>query len=69
MEEKISALILTKNEEIHIERCIKSIIDLVSDIYVIDSGSTDKTFEICKKYNVLFFLILFIIILLNLIMD
>ena len=51
----ISALILTKNEEIHIERCIKSINNLVSDIYVIDSGSTDKTRYICEKYNAKFF--------------
>ena len=33
MRHGISALILTKNEEIHIERCIKSIRNLVSDIY------------------------------------
>ena len=51
----ISALILTKNEELHIERCIKSINNLVSEIYVIDSGSTDKTRFICEKYNVKFF--------------
>ena len=50
----ISALILTKNEELHIERCIKSISNLVSEIYVIDSGSTDKTRFICEKYNVKF---------------
>ena len=55
MRHGISALILTKNEEIHIERCIKSIRNLVSDIYVIDSGSTDKTRYICEKYNAKFF--------------
>ena len=48
---KIAALILTKNEEIHIERCLKSISSLVNKIYVIDSGSTDKTKDICQKYG------------------
>ena len=38
MDSDITALILTKNEELHIERCINSIKDLVSNIYVIDSG-------------------------------
>lgn len=47
---KISATIITKNEEKNIERCLKSI-SWVDEIIVIDSGSTDKTLEICKKYN------------------
>ena len=50
----IAALILTKNEEIHIERCILSIKKLVSKIYVIDSYSTDNTKNICLKYDVQF---------------
>jgi glycosyltransferase involved in cell wall biosynthesis len=44
----ISAIILTKDEEIHIERCIKSVCQICSDIYVVDSFSTDKTCEIAK---------------------
>ena len=51
---EIDALILTKNEDIHIERCLKSIQNLVSNIYVIDSGSTDNTRIICEKYKVKF---------------
>ena len=50
----IAALILTKNEAIHIERCILSIKELVSKIYVIDSYSTDNTKNICLKYDVEF---------------
>ena len=50
----ISALILTKNEELHIERCINSIQGLVSNIYIIDSGSTDNTRRICENYQVKF---------------
>lgn len=42
----ISAIILTKNEEIHIERCLKSVSQICKDIYVVDSFSTDKTCKI-----------------------
>ena len=48
---KITAIILTFNEEIHIERCIKSINKNVDEIIIIDSFSTDKTIEICRKYK------------------
>lgn len=47
---KISAVIITKNEESNIERCLKSL-NWVDEIIVVDSGSTDSTIEICKKYN------------------
>ena len=55
MNNNIAALILTKNEEIHIDRCIQSIKNLVSEIYVIDSGSNDKTKEICERHSINFF--------------
>ena len=48
--EKISAVIITKNEEHNIERCLKSV-NWVDEIVVVDSGSTDRTLEICNKYN------------------
>jgi len=47
----ISAIILTYNEELNLEKCLKSIADLVSEIIVVDSGSTDKTLEIAKNYG------------------
>lgn len=47
----LTAIILTYNEEIHIERCIKSIRKFVKDIIIVDSFSNDKTLEICKKYK------------------
>ena len=46
---KISAAIITYNEEKNIERCIMSIIDIVDEIIIIDSGSTDKTIAIADK--------------------
>jgi glycosyltransferase involved in cell wall biosynthesis len=45
----ITAIILTFNEELHIERCIKSIKPLVKDIFVVDSYSDDDTIEKAKK--------------------
>ncbi len=50
----ISAAIITFNEEKNIERCLKSIINIVDEIIVVDSFSTDRTEEICKRYNTLF---------------
>jgi glycosyltransferase involved in cell wall biosynthesis len=40
---KISAIIITKNEEKHISACIHSLRNLVDEIIVIDAFSTDKT--------------------------
>ena len=45
----ITAIILTYNEEKHIERCILSIKEIVKKIIVIDSFSTDNTVNIAKK--------------------
>ena len=48
----ITAIILTKNEEINIEDCINSIKDVVKRIVVVDSYSTDKTVEIAQMCGV-----------------
>ena len=42
---KITAIIPTLNEEIHIEASIKSV-DFADEIIVIDSFSTDQTVEL-----------------------
>lgn len=54
--EKLSAIILTKDEEKNISRAINSVKDIVDEIIVIDSGSTDRTVEIAKNLgaNVVF---------------
>lgn len=46
----ISAIIITKNEEQNIRRCLESL-RWVDEIIVIDSGSTDDTVSICKEYT------------------
>jgi glycosyltransferase involved in cell wall biosynthesis len=47
----ISAVIITLNEEKNIERCLESLQDVVDEIIVIDSFSTDRTKSICEKYT------------------
>ena len=49
MKQDISVVILTYNEELHIERCIKSLLPVVKEIFIIDSFSTDKTVEIAER--------------------
>ncbi|MFC7292942.1 glycosyltransferase family 2 protein [Hirschia litorea] len=44
-----SVIILTYNEEQHIQRCIESVQSFASNIFVIDSFSKDKTVEIAKS--------------------
>ncbi|MBI9068891.1 MAG: glycosyltransferase family 2 protein [Salinivirgaceae bacterium] len=51
---KLSAVIITLNEEKNIEKCIISIQDIADEIIVLDSFSTDATKEICQKYKVTF---------------
>ena len=51
---KISAVIITFNEERNIERCLQSVQVVADEIVVVDSGSTDKTEEICKHFGAKF---------------
>ncbi len=44
---KLSVVIITLNEELNIERCLKSI-QWADEVLVYDSGSKDKTLEIAK---------------------
>lgn len=48
----ITAIILTKNEEVNILDCIRSIATTVKRIVVVDSFSTDNTVEYAKKCGV-----------------
>jgi len=51
---KISATIITFNEEKKIEGCLQSLLGVADEIIVIDSCSTDGTEKICRKYDVKF---------------
>lgn len=45
----IAAIILTYNEEKHIERCIKNAWQYASEVIVVDSFSDDRTLEIARE--------------------
>ena len=47
----ISVIILTYNEELNIEQCLKSVAGWANEIIIVDSFSKDKTLEIAKKYT------------------
>ncbi|MBX9867851.1 MAG: glycosyltransferase family 2 protein [Burkholderiales bacterium] len=48
---KIVAIILTFNEELHIQRCLERLQGIVSDFLVIDSFSSDNTVKIAESYG------------------
>lgn len=50
MKQRLLAVVLTYNEEDNVERALKSIEGLCP-IVVVDSGSTDRTVEICGRYT------------------
>ena len=52
LKSSLSIIILSQNEERNIKACIQSVIELGVPIFVLDSGSTDQTLEILKKYPV-----------------
>jgi glycosyltransferase involved in cell wall biosynthesis len=49
--QKISVIIICKNEEDTIGRCLQSLHGLTDDVVVLDNGSTDSTKEIIRKNN------------------
>jgi glycosyltransferase involved in cell wall biosynthesis len=45
----LAVIILTYNEELHIERCIRSVKNIADKIIIVDSYSTDHTIQIATK--------------------
>ncbi len=54
MKVRISAIIITFNEERNVGRCLDSLQGVADEIVVVDSYSTDRTEEICRSYGVTF---------------
>lgn len=54
MKVKISAVVITFNEERNIERCLSSLLGVADEIVVVDSYSSDRTGEICRSYGARF---------------
>ena len=45
----LSVLILTRDEESNIQKCLASLLPLAAKIFVVDSGSTDRTVELAES--------------------
>jgi glycosyltransferase involved in cell wall biosynthesis len=45
----LSVIILTYNEEVNLPDCLRSLAGLHCEIFVVDSGSTDRTLEIAES--------------------
>ncbi len=51
----LSICMIVKNEEVYINNCLNSMMPLVNEgiaeLIIVDTGSIDKTVEICKRYT------------------
>ena len=48
---KLSLCAIAKNEEIALPKCLSSVKDVVDEIVVLDTGSSDRTIEIAKQFG------------------
>ena len=47
----LSVIVITKNEQDRIAKCLDSVIAIADEVIVLDSGSTDNTVSIAKTYT------------------
>lgn len=47
----LSLCMIVKNEEMSIGRCLSSVRNIVDEMIIVDTGSTDKTMEIAKSFG------------------
>jgi len=47
----LSACMIVKNEEKFLTQCLESIKDVMDEIIIVDTGSTDRTVEIARQYT------------------
>jgi len=48
---RLSVILITKNEAERLPRCLESVRGLADEIVVLDSGSSDATLEIARRYT------------------
>ncbi|MEE4563286.1 glycosyltransferase [Paenibacillus polymyxa] len=51
MTKSISLCMIVKNEEQVLSRCLESVKDVVNEIIIVDTGSTDTTLDIARNYT------------------
>lgn len=51
MNNEISLCMIVKNEEKYLSQCLNSVKDIVDEIIVVDTGSSDKTIDIAKSFG------------------
>jgi glycosyltransferase involved in cell wall biosynthesis len=54
IDNKVGIILLVYNEEIHLKRCLENLLLLTSNIYVVDSYSTDNTLDILNEYGIVY---------------
>lgn len=47
----ISVCMIVKNEECVLERCLSTVREIADELIIVDTGSTDATKEIAKKFT------------------
>src|SRR5262245_1489579 len=48
---RISAAMIVRDEEAYLDDCLKSIVDEVDEIVIVDTGSRDRTCDIARRYG------------------
>lgn len=47
----ISVIVLTQDEEANLDACLRSVGEWAGEVFVVDSGSTDRTVEIARQFT------------------
>jgi glycosyltransferase involved in cell wall biosynthesis len=47
----VSVVVLTYNEQLNLERCLESVAGWADALFIVDSGSTDSTIDIARRYG------------------